>query len=119
MFPNRFNIYLHDTPSKSLFLKDVRAFSHGCVRLQKPLEFAYKLLEKQTSNPVTAFSTLLDTGEEQYVNLAKSIPVYLTYRTAYFGDTSKPSYYPDIYGRDKKIFKALSNAGVSLGAVRS
>ncbi len=119
MFPNRFNIYLHDTPSKSLFLKDVRAFSHGCVRLQKPLEFAYKLLEKQTSNPITAFSALLETGKEQYVNLAKPIPVYLTYRTAYFGNASKPSYFPDIYGRDKKIFKALSNAGVSLGAVRS
>lgn len=119
MFPNKFNIYLHDTPSKSLFLKDVRAFSHGCVRLQKPLEFAYKLLEKQTSNPIAAFSTLLDTGEEQYVNLAKSIPVYLTYRTAYFGDSSNPSFYPDIYGRDEKIFKALSDAGVSLGAVRS
>lgn len=119
MFPNRFNIYLHDTPSKSLFLKDVRAFSHGCVRLQKPLEFAYKLLEKQTSNPVAAFSTLLKTGKEQYVNLAKPIPIYLTYRTAYFGDSSKASYHPDIYGRDKKIFKALSNAGVSLSAVRS
>jgi murein L,D-transpeptidase YcbB/YkuD len=119
MFPNKFNIYLHDTPSKSLFARDTRAFSHGCVRIQKPLEFAYKLLEKQTSNPQGAFNAWLKTGKEQYVNLDKPVPVYLTYRTVYFGEASKPSYYPDIYGRDKKVFRALSKAGVSLRPVQS
>lgn len=119
MFPNRFNIYLHDTPSKSLFNREVRAFSHGCIRLQKPFDFAHKLLEKQTSNPKGAFDTWLKTGKEQYVNLAEPVPVYLTYRTAYFGDSSAISFYPDIYGRDKKVFKALSKAGVSLRAVQS
>ncbi len=119
MFPNKYNIYLHDTPSKSLFNREVRAFSHGCVRLQKPFDFAYKLLEKQTSNPKAAFHTFLDTKKEQYVNLAEPVPVYLTYRTAYFGDASSASFYPDIYGRDKKVFNALSKAGVSLRAVQS
>ena len=119
MFPNKYNIYLHDTPSKSLFNREVRAFSHGCVRLQKPFEFAHKLLEKQTSNPKGAFDTWLKTGKEQYVNLAEPVPVYLTYRTAYFGDASNVSFYPDIYGRDKKVFNALSKAGVSLRAVQS
>jgi len=119
MFPNKFNIYLHDTPTKNLFNRDTRAFSHGCVRIQKPFEFAYKLLEKQTSNPKGAFNTWLKTGKEQYVNLDKPVPVYLTYRTVYFGDAKKPSFYPDIYGRDKKIFNALSKAGVSLRAVQS
>ena len=119
IFPNRFNIYLHDTPTKSLFNRDVRAFSHGCVRVQKPFELAYKLLERQTSNPQGAFKTWLDTGKEQYVNLEHPVPVYLTYRTAYFGDASSPSFYPDLYGRDKKVFNALSKAGVSLRAVQS
>ncbi len=119
MFPNKFNIYLHDTPSKNLFNRDTRAFSHGCVRIQKPFDFAYKLLEKQTSNPKGAFNTWLKTGKEQYVNLDKPVPVYLTYRTVYFGDAKKPSFFPDIYGRDKKIFNALSKAGVSLRAVQS
>ena len=119
MFPNKFNIYLHDTPTKHLFNRDTRAFSHGCVRLQKPFDFAYKLLEKQTSNPKGAFNTWLKTGKEQYVNLDKPVPVYLTYRTVYFGDAKKPSFFPDIYGRDKKIFNALSKAGVSLRAVQS
>jgi murein L,D-transpeptidase YcbB/YkuD len=119
IFPNKFNIYLHDTPSKSLFNRDVRTFSHGCIRLQKPFELAHKLLEKQTSNPQGAFNTWLNTGKEQYVNLDQPIPVYLTYRTAYFGDASQPSFYPDVYGRDKKVFNALSKAGVSLRAVQS
>ena len=119
MFPNKFNIYLHDTPSKSLFARDTRAFSHGCVRIQNPFDFAYKLLEKQTSNPQGAFSTWLKTGKEQYVNLDKPVPVYLTYRTVYFGDAPKPSFYPDVYGRDKKVFNALSKAGVSLRSVQS
>jgi len=119
MFPNKYNIYLHDTPSKSLFNREVRAFSHGCVRLQKPFEFAHKLLEKQTSNPKGAFNAWLETGKEQYVNLAAPVPVYLTYRTAYFGDAQSASFYPDIYGRDAKVFRALSKAGVSLRAVQS
>ncbi len=119
MFPNKFNIYLHDTPSKSLFNRDTRAFSHGCVRLQKPFEFAHKLLEKQTSNPKGAFNAWLKTGKEQYVNLADPVPVYLTYRTVYFGDAKKPTFYADVYGRDKKVFNALSKAGVSLRAVQS
>lgn len=119
MFPNRFNIYLHDTPSKSLFNRDRRAFSHGCVRIQKPFEFAHKLLEKQTSNPKGAFNAWLKTGKEQYVNLADPVPVYLTYRTVYFGDAKKPTFYADVYGRDKKVFNALSKAGVSLRAVQS
>jgi len=119
MFPNKFNVYLHDTPTKRLFGHDRRAFSHGCVRIQNPYGFAYKLLEKQTSDPEGAFAAWLKTGKEQYVNLAKPVPIYLTYRTAYFGVASKPSYYPDIYGRDKEVFKALSKAGVSLRAVQS
>lgn len=119
MFPNKFNIYLHDTPSKSLFKRDTRAFSHGCVRIQNPFDFAYKLLEKQTSNPQGAFKTWLDTGKEQYVNLDQPVPVYLTYRTVYFGDASEPSFYPDVYGRDKKVFSALTKAGVSLQSVQS
>ncbi len=119
MFPNKFNIYLHDTPSKSLFKRDTRAFSHGCVRIQNPYDFAYKLLEKQTSNPQGAFKTWLDTGKEQYVNLDEPVPVYLTYRTVYFGEASEPSFYPDVYGRDKKVFRALSKAGVSLQSVQS
>lgn len=118
IFPNRFNIYLHDTPSKNLFKKQVRAFSHGCVRVKDPFDLAYKLLEKQTSNPKGAFHTWLDTNREQYVNLETPVPVYLTYRTAFFSQKGRINYRTDIYGRDKKIFKALAKAGVVLQAVQ-
>jgi murein L,D-transpeptidase YcbB/YkuD len=117
MFPNQFNIYLHDTPSKNLFNREVRAFSHGCVRVQKPFEFAYKLLEKQTSDPKGAFQAWLNTGREQYVNLQTAVPVYLNYRTAFFGTDGRINFRDDVYGRDKTIFNALSKAGVALRAV--
>ncbi len=118
MFPNKYNIYLHDTPSKSLFSREVRAFSHGCVRVQKPFEFAYKLLEKQTSDPKGAFHGWLKTGREQYVNLQQPVPIYLNYRTAFFKENGRVNYRNDIYGRDKTIFNALSKAGVALQSVQ-
>jgi len=118
IFPNKYNIYLHDTPSKNLFAKQVRAFSHGCVRVKDPFDLAYKLLEKQSSNPKGAFHTWLDTNREQYVNLETPVPVYLTYRTAFFSQKGRVNYRRDIYGRDKKIFNALAKAGVALRAVQ-
>lgn len=118
MFPNKYNIYLHDTPSKSLFNREVRAFSHGCVRVQKPFEFAYKLLDKQTSDPKAAFQGWLKTGREQYVNLQQPVPIYLNYRTAFFDEAGRVNYRNDIYGRDKTIFGALSKAGVALQSVQ-
>ena len=57
MFPNKYNIYLHDTPSKNLFGREVRAFSHGCIRLADPFDFAYALLAKQTSDPKGLFKS--------------------------------------------------------------
>ena len=118
MFPNRHNIYLHDTPSKNLFSREVRAFSHGCVRVQKPFEFAYKLLENQTSDPNSIFQSLLKTGDEHYVNLQNPVPIYLNYRTAFFDENGRINYRNDIYGRDKNIFNALSKAGVALQSVQ-
>ena len=117
MFPNKHNIYLHDTPSKNLFSREVRAFSHGCVRVQKPFEFAYKLLEKQTSDPISVFHSFLKTGAEQYVNLQLPVPIYIVYRTAFFAENGRVNFRNDIYGRDKIIFNALNKAGVALTSV--
>jgi L,D-transpeptidase YcbB len=118
MFPNPFNIYLHDTPAKSLFGRDIRAYSHGCVRVQKPLEFAYKLLERQVRDPKAAFRNWLNTGQELKVSLKKPVPVYLSYNTAFFSDAGRINYRQDTYGRDAKVFKALAKAGVVLQAVQ-
>jgi murein L,D-transpeptidase YcbB/YkuD len=118
MFPNRFNIYLHDTPAKSLFSKDLRTFSHGCVRVQKPFEFAYKLLQRQTSDPQGLFKRYLNTGQETYLNLKQPIPVYVTYSTAFVDEDGQVNYRADVYGRDATVFNALTKAGVAMLATR-
>ncbi len=119
MFPNRFNIYMHDTPARSLFNKDARAFSHGCVRVQKPLEFAYALLSLQTADPETLFQTTLASGEETQINLVKPVPVHIVYRTAWVDRDGVAQFRQDIYGRDTLVMNALINAGVTLPALDS
>ncbi|RME17792.1 MAG: murein L,D-transpeptidase [Alphaproteobacteria bacterium] len=119
MFPNKHNIYLHDTPSKSLFRRDVRAFSHGCIRLQKPFEFAYTLLAPQVDDPVGYFQSILRTGQETQVDLVEHVPVHLVYRTAFSDLRGRVSFRNDIYGRDAKIWRALVEAGVRIPGLES
>ncbi|KIC42762.1 peptidoglycan-binding protein [Ruegeria sp. ANG-R] len=118
MFPNKHNIYLHDTPQKSLFSREVRAFSHGCIRLAQPFEFAYALLAKQQEDPKAFFHRVLNTGKETKVNLDEPVPVHLIYRTAYIGPMGDVQYRRDVYDRDRKIWEALQKAGVALPDVQ-
>lgn len=118
MFPNRHNIYLHDTPSKHLFAREKRAFSHGCIRLQDPFDFAYALLARQTDDPKGLFHSILSTGRETKVELEQNVPVHLMYRTAVTRAKGRTGYREDIYGRDARIWNALQAAGVALQAVR-
>lgn len=113
MFPNDFAIYLHDTPAKRLFKKDERAYSHGCVRVEKPLELAEVLLGLQESDPKGRLDSLLSRGRERALNLDQPVPVHLTYRTAWIDETGSPQFRHDVYGRDKRIFSALEAAGVT------
>lgn len=119
MFPNPYNIYLHDTPSKSLFGREVRAFSHGCIRLGDPFDFAYALLARQTDDPVGFFQTRLRSGENTRVNLEEPVPVHIVYRTAFTSTKGRLNFRRDVYGRDAKIFDALMRAGVVMNAMRS
>ena len=114
MFPNRHNIYLHDTPQKKLFGQNKRAFSHGCIRLEQPFEFAYTLLGAQSDDPKQFFDDTLALSEEKYVNIKKHVPIHLIYRTAFAGSDGGILYRHDIYGRDAKIWAALENEGLAL-----
>jgi L,D-transpeptidase YcbB len=118
MFPNPYNIYLHDTPSKSLFAQEVRDFSHGCIRLGEPFDFAYALLSAQTADPVAEFARFLNTGREMSVKLDKPVPVHLVYFTAHPSAKGKMNYRRDVYGRDARIYDALVEAGVALRGVQ-
>ncbi len=118
MFPNEYNIYLHDTPSKDLFSQEVRAYSHGCIRLASPFDFAYTLLAAQTDDPQGAFSRALNSDVETTVRLQQPIPVHLVYFTAWPGTKGQMGYRADIYGRDGDIWTALGVAGVALMGVQ-
>ena len=118
MFPNPYNIYLHDTPSKSLFAQEVRDFSHGCIRLSDPFDFAYALLAAQTDDPEGVFARYLSTGREAAVKLEKSVPVHLVYFTAHPSAKGEMNYRRDVYGRDALIYDALQEAGVVLRGVQ-
>ncbi|KEO51965.1 L,D-transpeptidase family protein [Thioclava pacifica] len=114
LFPNQWNIYLHDTPSKSLFQKETRAFSHGCIRVGQPFDLAYVLLGAQTNDPQAEFKRILNTGRETTVPLKKPVPVHLVYYTAWPTASGHVEYRRDVYGRDAILFHALEQAGVEL-----
>jgi len=108
MFPNKFNIYLHDTPSKSLFDKDLRIFSHGCMRVQNPLDLAALLLADQgwTRQKI---NDVIAAGKERVVNLAKPIPVHVTYLTAWVNKDGAVNFRRDVYKRDTLLATALAD----------
>lgn len=112
MFPNQFAIYLHDTPSKRLFQRDARAFSHGCVRVENPYDLAHILLAPQYDDPQAAFQALLDSGRERWVNLKEPVRVNLTYRTAWVDEKGVAQFREDVYGRDEAVWGALEAEGL-------
>ncbi len=104
VFPNVHDIYMHDTPSKNLFTETVRAFSHGCVRVLNPREFAAALLGWSQDEIAEKIST----GASLPVKLKEQTPVHLTYFTAWTTEDGKIHYYNDIYGRDAAMAKAFA-----------
>ena len=106
MFPNQHAVYLHDTPSKSLFNRDYRAYSHGCVRVNNPFEFADVVLS-QTSNWDAARVKSMIGSSERRVNLDHKIPVHLAYFTTWMSDEGTLQLRSDIYGHNKAVKAAL------------
>ncbi|MDP9229610.1 MAG: L,D-transpeptidase family protein, partial [Bacteroidota bacterium] len=103
LFPNSFNIYFHDTPSKSLFSKDKRAFSHGCIRLSDPVKMANYLLQNNPAWTPEKIEEAMNSDEEKYVKIKDPIPVFISYYTAWVDESGKLNFREDIYGHDKKI----------------
>lgn len=119
IFPNQYNIYLHDTPSRSLFDRESRAFSHGCVRVHRPLELAYFLLAPQVEDPQSYFDAILATGVETQVDLEVQIPVHIVYWTAFVSPEGALNFRRDVYDRDARLWNAMEAVGVELRAVSS
>jgi L,D-transpeptidase YcbB len=110
-FPNKFLVYQHDTPDKYLFKRDKRAYSHGCMRVQDPLEYGTKLMSieaPQDHYTPAKFESMFGNNEIN-INFAKPIPVHLTYQTAFVDQDGKLQLREDVYGRDAKMIEILKN----------
>src|ERR1700686_832754 len=104
--PNRFDVYLHDTPMKALFSRDNRRQSHGCVRVQNPRELAALLLQQ----PVEVINRGIALGYTNRRMLPAPIPVFLVYQTAFAGANGGIEFRPDVYERDAQIWHQLHPA---------
>jgi murein L,D-transpeptidase YcbB/YkuD len=103
LFPNSFNIYMHDTPQKEFFSRSTRGLSHGCIRLSDPLKLAdYLLLSSKMWTPEKIVSAM-NSGKEQFVELKNKIPVIITYYTSWVDNKGVLHFTDDIYGHDKQM----------------
>ena len=107
LFPNSYNIYLHDSPAKSLFNEQSRAFSHGCIRLADAKKLAIYLLRKNPEWNEDKITAAMNRGKEQYVTLKNPVPVYIAYLTAWVDSQGKLNFRKDIYNRDQALEEML------------
>ncbi|NCI47827.1 L,D-transpeptidase family protein [Sediminibacterium soli] len=107
LFPNSFNIYFHDTPAKSLFEKDNRAFSHGCIRLGDPVWMANYLLQDSPEWTPEKIDEAMHAGVEKTVKLKNAVPVIITYYTAWIDENNQLQFRDDIYGNDKNVAQKM------------
>ena len=108
MFPNEFNIYLHDTPAGHLFSRAERDFSHGCIRLEKPVELAAYLFKGDPKWTPEALQAAIDSGEQKTITLPDPLPVHILYWTAWVEPSGAVQFRKDLYGHDARLEEALA-----------
>jgi len=113
MLPNRHAIYLHDTPARALFGKTQRAFSHGCIRVYKPLQFGVTVLRDVPGWTLQKLEQVVETRKTTRVKLPHKLPVHIVYATAWRGEGGSVEFREDIYGRDKKLYNAIFGKSTS------
>jgi murein L,D-transpeptidase YcbB/YkuD len=111
-FPNKFLVYQHDTPDKHLFKQEKRAFSHGCMRVEDPLKYGEVLLSQVLPNEKYTQERLrgMFGGSEININFPTTIPVHLTYQTAFVDDDGKLAIRDDVYGRDARLLAVIKGS---------
>jgi murein L,D-transpeptidase YcbB/YkuD len=113
VFPNRSSIYMHDTPGRSLFRQARRSFSHGCIRVSRPLDLALHLLQHDGQNiSQERLQKAVDSKKQQVFLLRKPVPVHLLYLTALAAEDGTAHFYEDIYGNDAQLAEALHPGGI-------
>jgi murein L,D-transpeptidase YcbB/YkuD len=111
MFPNRYNVYLHDTPQRELFGESVRTFSSGCIRLERPFDLAQYLLRGLDEWTDEKIREAMNAGRETTVVLPDALPIHVVYLTAWVGEDGELNFRDDIYGRDALLLEALYRSG--------
>jgi len=101
MFPNKFSVYMHDTPSKSYFKRAKRAYSHGCIRLSQPIGLLKHLSDRNLTLDMDSINKRFETGKTQYLTLKEKIPVHIVYMTAFIEEDGSIKHFDDVYGFDK------------------
>jgi L,D-transpeptidase YcbB len=109
IFPNSYNIYFHDTPARSLFSRDKRAFSHGCIRLSDPFKMAQYLLRNDPQWTEEKIDSSMNADKEKWIGLKKPLPVLIAYFTAWIDDNGILHFSDDIYGHDARMAEKLFN----------
>ena len=107
LFPNSYNIYLHDSPAKTLYNESSRAFSHGCIRVSEPEKLANFLLRNDSTWTKTSIHEAMHAAKEKYVTLKQTVPVFIAYFTAFIDRTGKINFRKDIYDRDNRLANML------------
>lgn len=115
LFPNRFNVYLHDTPADQLFEESSRAFSHGCIRVEQPLRVGRYLFRTGAEAGPDELEGLVESGERTRVDLATGVPVYVVYLTAWSEPGGPVHFHDDIYERDEKVQHRAREIVAALG----
>ena len=109
VFPNNHRVYLHDTPSRSLFARNSRAFSHGCVRVENPFEFAEVLIANSENWTYEKLNYFAKRKKTKIIKLDEPIPIHITYMTAWADEQGVINFRPDIYKRDSQVANNLYN----------
>ena len=112
VFPNRFDVYMHDTPARDLFKKPSREFSHGCIRIERPLDLAEYALRGDFAWTHDKLVAAIASGKERTVPLPRPLPVYILYATAWVDRNGDLQLRRDTYNLDEPVAKAISVPGV-------
>lgn len=106
---NHFGVYMHDTPTRSLFAQDLRLFSHGCMRLEHPKDLAVRVLKDNPSWPESRIDSAIENGKTVRAPLFHPVPVYVLYWTAFVDEDGQVAFRGDVYGWDRKLLTLLGD----------
>jgi len=106
-FANKYGIYMHDTATRWMFTEGSRNFSHGCIRLLNPLDFAEKVFGGRGDFDKKAVQEAIDTGQQVSYSFPEAVRIYVTYRTVSAAPDGTPTFRDDVYGRDKRVVQAM------------